>query len=329
MRPPLHCSSTFSTCLWFTNFTKIPGAPTLNPELWTYSKQFYYEAGLPKLHQKHNCEETEANYLDWQGMGTGSSEEEPSGNEIPQKFDFFSHHPWRAPGTAPVHSGCGIAGGNPNGCPSDAPPGQGGNCPGGGYGYGPRAEDFPFRNIVTTTWTAGESVEVGWGITANHGGGYSYRLCKLGPEGRSGLTEECFQATPLQFADDHHWIQFGEEKANRTRIPALRTRQGTFPAGSHWSRNPIPACAGAYGGFLDKDNDCKEGTQFPPAEPHLKGFGVHLSGSFHPFQFSIVDRLLLPPTLQPGHYALSFRWDCEQTRQVWTACSTIQIQPKP
>ena len=59
------------------------GAPTLNPELWTYSKQFYYEAGentlrrlkvsnlgctlgLPKLHQKHNCEETEANYLDWQ-----------------------------------------------------------------------------------------------------------------------------------------------------------------------------------------------------------------------------------------------------------------------
>ena len=23
------------------------------------------------------------------------------------------------------------------------------------------------------------------------------------------------------------------------------------------------------------------------------------------------------------------RWDCEQTRQVWTACSTIQIEPKP
>ena len=59
------------------------GAPTLDPELWTYSKQFYYEAGdtlkrprlkvsdlgskgLPKLHQKHGCEKTEANYLDWQ-----------------------------------------------------------------------------------------------------------------------------------------------------------------------------------------------------------------------------------------------------------------------
>ena len=27
MRPPLHCSSTFSTCKWFTNSTKIPGGP--------------------------------------------------------------------------------------------------------------------------------------------------------------------------------------------------------------------------------------------------------------------------------------------------------------
>ena len=26
-----------------------------------------------------------------------------------------------------------------------APPGEGGNCPGGGFGYGPRAEEFPFR----------------------------------------------------------------------------------------------------------------------------------------------------------------------------------------
>ena len=23
------------------------------------------------------------------------------------------------------------------------------------------------------------------------------------------------------------------------------------------------------------------------------------------------------------------RWDCEQTKQVWTACSSIEIQPKP
>ena len=36
--------------------------------------------------------------------------------------------------------------------------------------------------------------KVGWGILANHGGGYSYRLCRVGEQ----LTEECFQKTPLR-----------------------------------------------------------------------------------------------------------------------------------
>ena len=27
MRPPLHCTNEFSTCIWFTNDTKIPGEP--------------------------------------------------------------------------------------------------------------------------------------------------------------------------------------------------------------------------------------------------------------------------------------------------------------
>lgn len=190
-----------------------------------------------------------------------------------------------------MYSGCGVAGGNPNGCGA----GEDGYCPVGGYEYGPKAEDFPFQNIVTTTWTVGDTVEVGWGITANHGGGYSFRLCMLGPEGRRGLTEECFQATPLQFADDHHWIQFGEDKTNRTRIPALRTRKGTFPPGSHWSRNPIPACAGPDGGFLDEDNECKDGTQFPAPGPELKGFGSHFSESgevLQEFEFSIGECIL-------------------------------------
>ena len=62
-----------------------------------------------------------------------------------------------------MHCGCGVAGGNPYGCPADAGPGEGGDCPNGGFGYGPRAEDFPFRNIVTTTWRVGDIVGVGVG----------------------------------------------------------------------------------------------------------------------------------------------------------------------
>ena len=53
------------------------------------------------------------------------------------------------------------------------------NCPGGGYSYGPKAEDVTFPGVVTTEWTIGSSQEVAWGITANHGGGYLYRLCKV------------------------------------------------------------------------------------------------------------------------------------------------------
>jgi len=46
-------------------------------------------------------------------------------------------------------------------------------------------------SVNKTKWTAGEFVEVGWGVLYNHGGGYQYRLCKLDTPG--GLTEECFQ----------------------------------------------------------------------------------------------------------------------------------------
>lgn len=46
-------------------------------------------------------------------------------------------------------------------------------------------------------WVAGSQVEVAWGPRYNHGGGYQYRLCKA--DDPMGLTEECFQKTPLEF----------------------------------------------------------------------------------------------------------------------------------
>ena len=40
-----------------------------------------------------------------------------------------------------------------------------------------------------------------WGIAANHGGGYQYRLCPAGED----PTEECFQKTPLEFVGEVSW----------------------------------------------------------------------------------------------------------------------------
>jgi len=237
-------------------------------------------------------------------------------NEYPP---YVMHNPWRAPGAAILKSPCGVAGGNPNGC-------GGPKCAQdqGGFANGPKAEDVDFiHDLYVTNWTRGDVVEVAWGIRANHGGGYSYRLCKLPEEGRKGLTEECFQQTPLRFVGDKQWVQYGEDKSTRYEFSAVRTDQGTTPPGSQWTKNPIPACNGLDGGFHDEH--CVNGTQFPPPGPSLFGFGVHPNDVNNPFPFSIIDQVYIPKNLEPGKYVISFRWDCEQTPQVWNTCANINL----
>merc|ERR1711971_1267354 len=107
----------------------------------------------------------------------------------PQYQDYISTMPWMAPGSTPVYTPCGAAG---------------------GFAYGSYAENSEFQDVVVTEWTIGATEVAGWGQVANHGGGYSYRLCKLGPGGKAALTEECFQQTPLRFASEMSWVQLGE-----------------------------------------------------------------------------------------------------------------------
>ena len=78
----------------------------------------------------------------------------------------------------------------------------------------------------------GELAEVGWSMSANHGGGYSYRLCKIPDIGHVGLTEECFQAMPLNFASNDQWVQTGYDKDSRIYFTANRTTIGTIPPGT-------------------------------------------------------------------------------------------------
>ena len=231
------------------------------------------------------------------------------------------HTPWRAPGAAPLFSPCGAAGGNPKGC---GEPDCGKYA--GGFAYGPLAEKVDFKHdFYVTDWKLGDVVEVAWGITANHGGGYSYRLCKMPEEGKQGLTEECFQETPLNFVGDKSWVQYGEDESTRYEFKAVRTDKGTVPAGSQWTKSPIPACSGWAGGIFDHDGDCKNGTQFKPPGPGLKGYGFNVYQTFKKFAFSIIDKVQLPGHLEPGKYVVSFRWDCEQTPQVWTTCSNVNL----
>jgi len=275
-----------TSCMWFNNYTRIPGEPTLDPAMRTF--WFYSDEGV--------------------------------------EVDVYTNRPWRAPGTAPLHSPCGVAGGNPDGCPVGAPPGEDTfDCFGVGYSYGPRAETVEFPAVVTTEWTRGDVAEVAWGIVANHGGGYSYRLCKV-PEdvGVAGITEEVCQKGVLEFASDMQWVQYGRDENTRVAFPANRTREGTTPPGSQWTRNPIPACRSVFGGAYDQTPDCPRGTQFPPPAEGLFGYGMTLQGG-GTFKFSIVDEVIVPDHLEPGRYVLSFRWDCEMTTQVWSSCANILL----
>jgi len=282
------------SCYWFNNFTFIPGEPTLDPAMKTFRQ-----------------------------------------HPFPVPVHPLDNTPWLAPGSAPVFSPCGVAGGNPNGCPPGSTQGAGDLCRGGGWAYGPLAEDYyvdpGFPNVMTTEWKIGSIVEAGWGMVANHGGGYSYRLCKVPEEGMGSLKEECFQQNHLEFSGDVQWVQYGDDAESKIEFEAHRTKEGTFPEGSEWTMNPIPACLftsdpGPFGVYGAWDVNCTEGTQFPPPAPGLFGAGHGLPPALAPtFGFSIVDQLVVPNDMNPGEYVLSFRWDSEQTQQVWSQCANIKL----
>jgi len=286
--------------------------------------------GLTGLTPGHQCQAdggTEVgacmwytNYTFTDGMVTLPDEMRTYQDWCPGCFD---PHPWRAPGAAPVYSPWGVMGGNPLGCPIGDPASH--SCPGGGFSNGLSAESMMaagmFPGVITTQWTRGRAEQVGWGIIANHGGGYSYRLCKEGED----VTEECFQKTVLDFVGDVQWVQYGEG-GEQVEFPAKRTRVGTSPPGSHWTRNPIPACIEPDGGYFNDEDDCPNGTQFPPPAPGLQGYGeTHVKPGEATFLWTLMDLVLVPAHLEPGNYILSFRWDCEQTSQIWNACSSISV----
>jgi len=109
MSPSGQCAAGYEgagvgACSWFTNYTFISGEPTLPEEMRS-----------------------------WTDIVIGG-----------YHVDYTKTNPWRAPGSAPIYSPCGVAGGNPEGCPVGE--GEiGDNCPGGGFAYGPDAVNVDFQ----------------------------------------------------------------------------------------------------------------------------------------------------------------------------------------
>ena len=201
------------------------------------------------------------------------------------------------------------------------------------------------------SWLAGSVVGVGWAIAANHGGGYQWRLCKLGEGGdASGVDEACFQRTPLPFANGTQAIVWPDGR--RKEAPLYLVTEGVSPAGAAWARGPVPGCATCepyescgeplppVAGFVKSDWDeqvncnamcdgaaeskggagaCTSPTHFPPPAEGISGFGKAV------WPWSIVDYVRLPDNLETGDYLLSWRWDCEESTQVWENCADVRI----
>lgn len=236
--------------------------------------------------------------------------------------DYFFYSPWRRPGSAPVIDACGTAGGRL--------PGQGD----GGFGaqyqntshasvgdYGSRLAHTPSG----VTWKAGGVVEVSWTLQANHGGGYSYRLCPL----EQNLTEECFQKYPLKFVGQSA-LRWGGKEGYTKRFNATYVTEGTSPPGSMWAKNPVPrAWRDDDGNWGNGSNHLQTGEGFKPyCEDHgmdKNGNQYSCTGMWGPYNMEIVDMVQIPEDLPAGSYVVGFRWDCEESNQIWASCSDVDV----
>ena len=172
-----------------------------------------------------------------------------SGRNVPagSAKDATKYMPWRAPGNAPVSDPCGLAGGT-----------WFAQTLGGDFNTTKFAKlgdkgsaVLPYRP-TGTVWKRGSAVKPTWYVRANHGGGYSYRLCKYKPG--VNVTEACFQQTPLDFLPSSRLVWM-----NGTSLdfkPTLLT-EGTTPKVRR-SSSPFSFCCArflwltAVGGVWDR-----------------------------------------------------------------------------
>jgi len=289
------CSFTGGLTAWFTNYTAVPERTISTDEI-------------------NETRDKSQMMIEWTD-GVMVARDGPATKSL---------HPWNSPGSAPVHGGgCGANGGNPYGCIGN-PDDKNGRCCGGafkkkkggqkwnqgcgGFANGKSALEWYKNGLFeaeggaqVTTWEQGSQQTVIWQSSAYHRGGYAYRLCKVNDGKYWEVNEQCFKDGHLKFAGDQTWrykvldptepkVEIGVEGPHAWRPQELqRVTEGTNPPGSEWA-------------WMDLDND-------------------EVSDSVWAFQ----DLVQVPESLEPGQYVLSFRWDCQQSSQVWSSCANIEI----
>lgn len=269
------------------------------------------------------------------------------------KEDVYRYNPWRAPGYAPVVDPCGMAGGKLS---TQDIGGDSVFVANKFAKMGDLGSNLP-PSTKKEVWKAGSWVEVGWGPLYNHGGGYQYRLCSA----KEKLTEECFQKKPLEFDQTKQTLVWNTKAipGANSKTPAVTNGtlrwpvpqpvfvdQGTWPKGSTWARDPIPrvnddnsglynpkACPGpnakGHPGCLQFPAPCPWDTTNETGILPCTGAGCHGNGmgscSSDWVVGMITDQVWIPQDIEPGDWVLSWRWDAEETAQIWANCADVTI----
>mmetsp|Transcript_59655 Transcript_59655/g.105553 ORF Transcript_59655/g.105553 Transcript_59655/m.105553 type:complete len:100 (+) Transcript_59655:1-300(+) len=97
-----------------------------------------------------------------------------------------------------------------------------------------------------------------------------------------------------------------------------------------WSKNPIPSGLWEREGpgfepVCAESEECKRwASGFGGEQGVCRCSGYSNLGPLLP-NLEIVDLVQIPRHLKAGKYVLQWRWDCEESDQVWASCADVTI----
>eukprot|EP00039_Didymoeca_costata_P027277 m.18068 g.18068 ORF g.18068 m.18068 type:complete len:431 (+) comp6181_c0_seq1:40-1332(+) len=222
----------------------------------------------------------------------------------------------------------------------------------------------PTHPSKVPTWKVGSTPRVAWGMRFNHGGGYQYRLCPIEKWPCSEKDFQEMPLDFVRDAHAIMWnngslYPIKGKFVDDSVCPVV-------PQGSTWARNPIPrihtdnvgmayvgkcypqtapagqpTCRQEGAPWCWAKDDCQ---QFPSPCPFDDGWymgnATHMpEGNFLPDSNKhegwcsgdwtlgmVSDEVIIPKSIKPGQYVLSWRMDCEETAQIWQNCADVNIE---
>lgn len=118
---------------------------------------------------------------------------------------------------------------------------------------------------------------------------------------------------PFDNLPDDYPAQYGGNAWYKQESCAQQCAGANFmqcPPGMQQFEEPAPGISGYVGNIMFFNiNDPK----------NYKVYGIE------GFSFSIMDKVEVPEHLEEGEYLLSWRWDCEQSPQIWQQCADITL----